>query len=227
MNGPIAFRVAGEVAHVLTAGVLWYRDLTVVEEDARLDGPLREAAFRAPPELPPQAAAVRSMYRAIGIDPTRRRPSSEALWRRVRRGEQLPRVNGLVDVCNWCSLELQLPYGLYDADRIDGPVELRLGLPGEAYSGIRKDVVNVAGRIVLADRSGPFGNPTSDSARTMVTSATTGAIVVLFVPGGVAPARIREALDITSERIVRFAGGREEGRWISLETRTSNSQPHK
>ena len=113
------------------------------------------------------------MYKRVGLDPTKNRPSSEALWRRVRKGDPLPRVNSLVDVINWCSLESQLPFGLYDAGRIEGPVVLRLGHPDESYAGIRKDQVHVAGRLVLADATGPFGNPTSDSARTMVTVETT------------------------------------------------------
>ena len=54
------------------------------------------------------------MYRRFGVDPTKTRPSSEALLRRVRKGDALPRVNNLVDVINWCSLESQLPFGLYD-----------------------------------------------------------------------------------------------------------------
>jgi DNA/RNA-binding domain of Phe-tRNA-synthetase-like protein len=113
------------------------------------------------------------MYKRVGLDPTKTRPSSEALLRRVRKGDHLPRINSMVDVCNWCSLEFQLPYGLYDAANIDGDVELRIGRTGESYPGIRKDDVRVEGRIALADRVGPFGNPTSDSARTMVTTATT------------------------------------------------------
>ena len=78
-------------------------------------------------------------------------------------------MNTLVDVCNWCSVEVQLPYGLYDCDRLAAPS--RCGAAGGArqYAGIRKDTVHVAGRLSLADGAGPFGNPTSDSARTMVT----------------------------------------------------------
>ena len=96
--------------------------------------------------------------------------------RRVRKGDSLPRINSMVDVCNWCSLEFQLPYGLYDAAHIDGDVDAPAwALTGESYPGIRKDDVHVDGRITLADRMGPFGNPTSDSARTMVTTATTQA----------------------------------------------------
>ena len=76
---------------------------------------------------PAEIAAVRTMYKRVGLDPTKTRPSSEALLRRVRKGDSLPRINSMVDVCNWCSLEFQLPYGLYDAAQIDGDVELRIG----------------------------------------------------------------------------------------------------
>ena len=122
------------------------------------------------------------MYKRVGLDPTKTRPSSEALLRRVRKGDALPRINSLVDVINWCSLETRVPFGLYDLARIEGDVTLRLGRDDEAYAGIRKDTVHVAGRLTLADTAGPFGNPTSDSARTMVTPATTSALVVIFVP---------------------------------------------
>src|SRR3990172_9039197 len=100
------------------------------------------------------------MYKGVGLDPTKTRPSSEALQRRVRKGDELPRINSLVDVINWCSLESQLPFGLYDLDKIEGDVTLRLGRDGEAYAGIRKDEVHVAGRLTLADAAGAFGNPT-------------------------------------------------------------------
>ncbi len=152
------------------------------------------------------------MYKRVGLDPTKTRPSSEALLRRVRRGDPLPRINSMVDVCNWCSLEFQLPYGLYDADHIEGDVELRLGRAGESYAGIRKDDVHVEGRITLTDQRGPFGNPTSDSARTMVTTATTRALLVVFAPRDVDERRLSEVLDTTSDRMREFTGCREVAR---------------
>ena len=206
--------LASELRTVLRLGLLAFDDLSIREQDARLDEPL-SAAERAVRERPPaESAAVRAMYRRVGLDPTRRRPSSEALLRRVRRGEGLPRINTLVDVCNWCSLEFQLPYGLYDLDRVSGPIALRLGRDGEAYAGIRKDEVHVAGRITLADDLGPFGNPSSDSARTMVTAATSRALMVVFTPLEVPEPRLAEVLDRSSARTQRFCGGRERGRAI-------------
>jgi DNA/RNA-binding domain of Phe-tRNA-synthetase-like protein len=203
-------RVAPELAAVVRPGSATLDDLVVVERDERQDAPLRAAALamRTAVESADVTAAVRTMYKRVGIDPTKTRPSSEALLRRVRRGDELPRINSLVDVINWCSLESQLPFGLYDLDRVRGEVTLRLGLPGEEYAGIRKDAVHVAGRLTLADEAGAFGNPTSDSARTMVTPATTRALVVIFAPVSVPAATVERALELTRRRAREFCGAR-------------------
>lgn len=202
----MTFTVAPELESIVRPGVLWLDGAVVKEIEPRLDTPLAaaEAAVRAHP--PDEIVAVRTMYKRVGIDPTKRRPSSEALLRRVRKGEPLPRINSMVDVCNWCSLEFQLPYGLYDAAQIDGDVVLRLGLPGESYAGIRKDEVHVGGRITLADRIGPFGNPTSDSARTMATTATIRALVIVFAPQEIDPRRLKHVVGVTSDRMTEFTG---------------------
>jgi DNA/RNA-binding domain of Phe-tRNA-synthetase-like protein len=206
--------VTSDLRGIVRLGVLAVEGVEVREHDERLDGPLAEAAERVRRAPPDERLAVRAMYRRTGLDPTKRRPSSEALLRRVLRGEPLPRVNSLVDVCNWCSLELQLPYGLYDLDRVDGPVELQMGRPGEQYPGIRKDVVHLDGRMALADRAGAFGNPSADSARTMVTPATTRVLAMIFAPADTPPVSLSAALDVPATRCLQFAGGRETARAI-------------
>jgi len=206
-------RISADLQPIIALGAVAFTGLAVAGHDGRLDGPIAAAEARVRQTPPPESAAVRTLYRQVGLDPTKTRPSSEALLRRVRRGDGLPRVNTLVDVCNWCSLELQLPYGLYDLDHVEGEVELRLGRPGEEYPGIRKDAVHVGGRLTLADAAGPFGNPTSDSARTMITTATTRALAVVFAPRTLAP-RLDGALDLTATRVVQYAGGREAWRRV-------------
>jgi DNA/RNA-binding domain of Phe-tRNA-synthetase-like protein len=215
--------VAPDLAAIVRAGVLWLDGAIVVDREARLNAPLAaaEAAVRTAssdvghPFRGADIASVRTMYKRVGLDPTKTRPSSEALLRRVRKGDTLPRINSMVDVCNWCSLEFQLPYGLYDADRIEGDVELRLGTAGESYAGIRKDDVHVDRRITLADGLGPFGNPTSDSSRTMVTTATTRALLVVFAPREVDAQRLTQVIDATSARMKEFTGCAETSRAIS------------
>ncbi len=206
---PVTLSVSADLQSIVRLGALAFEGVAVTSQEPRLDAPLAdaEAAVRLHP--PEESAAVRAMYRRTGLDPTKRRPSSEALLRRVRKGEGLPRINTLVDVCNWCSLEFQLPYGLYDLDRVDGEVTLRLGTGGESYPGIRKDEVHVAGRLTLADARGPFGNPSSDSARTMVTEAATRALMVIFAPAELPASRLNHVLDVSSARTLAYCGGRE------------------
>jgi DNA/RNA-binding domain of Phe-tRNA-synthetase-like protein len=203
-----------ELTPILRAGVLWWQGATVVEREPRLDPLLAAAESRVRTTPPGEALAVRAMYKRVGLDPTKTRPSNEALLRRVRKGQPLPRVNSLVDVINWSSLEFQLPYGLYDLAHITGDVTLRLGRDGEEYAGIRKDVVHVGGRITLVDDRGPFGNPTSDSARTMVTTKTNDALVVVFAPMDVSRAHLEAVLDTTAARIADIAGGAEAARAV-------------
>jgi DNA/RNA-binding domain of Phe-tRNA-synthetase-like protein len=145
---------------------------------------------------------ARALYRRFGIDPTRVRPSSEALLRRLKKGEALPRVNSLVDVANALSVQLQVPVGLYDLEKVRGEeLVVRLGAEGESYVGIGKERVNVARRICVADAEGPCGNPSADSARTMITTATERAAWIYFLPVS------DEDIDRTAELVAVFGRG--------------------
>lgn len=162
----------------------------------------RRHAGRQPSEIPGLLPA-RELYRTFGVDPTRTRPSSEALLRRALQGKPMPRVSNAVDVCNLCSLRFLLPIGLYDVSGIRGGATLRRGVSGESYPGIRKDEVHLEGRLVLADAHGPFGNPTSDSARTAVSASTTRLYLVVFAPTGFSADLLREHARFASDAIVR------------------------
>jgi DNA/RNA-binding domain of Phe-tRNA-synthetase-like protein len=209
------FHLAPQLLSIVRPGLLWLDGATVAERDERLDLVLAAAESAARAASPGDPTAVRVMYKRVGIDPTKTRPSSEALLRRIGKGDSLPRINSMVDVCNWCSLEFQLPYGLYDLAHVEGDtVEMRLGDDGESYAGIRKDAVHVGGRICVADVQGAFGNPTSDSARTMVTTATTRALVVVFAPRSIEEAQLTRVLDVTARRMAEFTGAHEAARVV-------------
>jgi DNA/RNA-binding domain of Phe-tRNA-synthetase-like protein len=201
-----------ELASIVRPGALWWSGAAVVLRDERLT-PLLAAAEATVRQSPPaESAAVRTMYKRVGIDPTKTRPSNEALLRRVRKGDTIPRINSAVDIVNWCSLEFQLPYGLYDAAKISGAVTMRLGREGESYPGIRKDDVNVGGRITVADDAGAFGNPTSDSARTMVTPAATELLIVIYAPIEISKPQLERVMNATAERFSLICGGKEVAR---------------
>ena len=82
-----------------------------------------------------------------------------------------------------------------------------VGRDGEEYQGIRKDAVHLAGRLTVADDRGPFGNPTSDSARTMVTPETTRLLVIVFAPRAVGAPAVARALELTARRTLEYCGG--------------------
>ena len=175
-------------------------EVTEPREDFELEVARATSAARSGSVGDP--APARALYRRFGIDPTRVRPSSEALLRRLKKGEPLPRINSLVDVANALSVQLQVPVGLYDLDKVHGSeLVVRLGAEGESYTGIGKEKVNVAGRICVADSEGPCGNPSSDSARTMITTATEGAAWIYFLPV------TDDDIDRTAELIAVFGRG--------------------
>lgn len=214
----MTFDLAPALASIVRPAALAFDGVAVAEHDHRLDAPFAEAEARlraGAAGLDEALQRTRALYKGIGIDPTKTRPSSEALLRRVRRGEALPRVNTIVDLCNWCSVETQIAFGVYDRDRLAGDaLALRLGTDGEGYDGIRKDRVNVAGRLTLVDAEGPFGNPTSDSLRTSVSTATTRVLFVLFVPAATSAADYAQAVSLTAERVAAYAGGTESARLL-------------
>ncbi|HEY8633642.1 MAG TPA: phenylalanine--tRNA ligase beta subunit-related protein [Candidatus Dormibacteraeota bacterium] len=193
-------KVRNELDIELVALELYELEVTEPREDFELE--VARATQAAKSAAPVATATARALYKRFGIDPTRVRPSSEALLRRLKKGEALPRVNSLVDVANALSVQLQVPVGLYDLDKVKGDeLAIRLGAEGESYTGIGKEKVNVAGRICVADAEGPCGNPSSDSARTMITTATERAAWIYFLPVG------DDDIDRTAELIAVFGRG--------------------
>lgn len=150
--------------------------------------------------------AVRAMFRAWGLDPSKYRPSSEALLRRVAQGKGLYRVSNLVDIGNLGSIEAGWPYGCYDRSRIAPPIVFRHGAPGEAYEGIGKRMWHLEGRPVLADPQGPFGSPISDSTRSMIAETARDVLVVVYAPSGASDSSLESAMARISERLSQFAG---------------------
>jgi DNA/RNA-binding domain of Phe-tRNA-synthetase-like protein len=207
-------RIDGSVAGHLRAGIVEARGVTVVNHDPGLWAEIETAsahlraayAGREPAQIDGLQDA-RELYRRSGVDPTRRRPSSEALLRRVLRGDGLPRVNSLVDLNNLCSLEYLLPIGLHDLEKTTGSIVLRLGRPGEGYEAIGKGWYGVEGRLTAADDLGVCGSPTSDSQRTMITLNTTCCLMIIYAPARRDPAQLRDHAALAAERIRRFAGG--------------------
>ncbi len=143
----------------------------------------------------PVVGHVRKMYRRVGWEPTRYRPSSEALARRILQNKGWYRINNLVDLANIVSARFHLPMGLYDLDKIQGAITLDVGRDGETYEGISKKLIHAEGKLILRDEIGIFGNPTADSQRTAITDSTLNILAIFFVPPEVADGYAVQALE--------------------------------
>ena len=177
-------------------------DVVVAPSDAALDRLSAEAVTAATGRLEacraqdwPAVAATRAAYKALGKDPARYRPAAEALLRRVAQGKGLFRGTNVVAVNNLLSLDTGFSIGVYDLATLAPPIVFRRGRAGEVYEGIGRGPLNLEGLPVFADARGPFGSPTSDSARSMVTGATGRILMVLigFAPVVVEPAHLARA----------------------------------
>lgn len=158
------------------------KDPRFEEEFKKLEEYLKQKFKEKRPAEDEVIGHVRRMYRRIGWEPTRYRPSSEALLRRIIQGKGLYRINNLVDYGNIVSAKFHLPMGLYDVARIRGQANFDVGKPEESYQGISKEEIHAEGKLILRDDEGIFGNPTADSLRTSITSQTSKALAVFFCP---------------------------------------------
>jgi len=127
----------------------------------------------------PTNHATREAYKILGKDPSRYRPSAEALLRRVINGKALYQVNNVVDCLNLISISTGYSIGGFDKDLIKGEVFLSIGDQSE-YQAIGRGALNIENLPALFDESGPFGTPTSDSVRTMVTEKTSRLLMVVY-----------------------------------------------
>ncbi|MCP4574194.1 MAG: hypothetical protein GY838_17670 [bacterium] len=213
-------RIDPPIADRVCAGVLVITQVVVDDRSgpadaaATLGGVLRERWAGTQPSRIPGLAEARNLYKSFGMEPTRHRPSSEALLRRTLQGKGLYRISNLVDTCNLASLDFLLPIGMYDLAKVSGDVTLRVGREGESYAGIRKGSVNLDGRLGFFDDDGPFGSPTSDSARTCTSAATTDVLAVVLATGEYAATEMAARLDIFAGLFAAHAEGRESGRAI-------------
>ena len=150
-------------------------------------------------------AATREAYRRCGKDPSRYRPSAEALMRRVLKNADLYQISTVVDLINLASLVYGYSIGGFDAGLIAGDtLTLGIGREGEPYEGIGRGALNIAGMPVYRDATGGVGTPTSDNERTKLSLATTHLLVIVNGYDGDS-ANTRACADFIADLLRRYA----------------------
>lgn len=156
--------------------------------------------------------ATREAYRACGKDPSRYRPSAEALRRRLLRGLELYQIDTLVDLINLVSLRTGYSIGGFDADKIAGRnLCLGIGLEGESFEGIGRGTLNIECMPVIRDELGGIGTPTSDHERTKMSVSTQHILVVINGYSG--NEGLSEAAEMTISLLCRYASAQNYKVW--------------
>lgn len=169
--------IEADVVNGPTSDDLWH---LIEEESHAIAARYSMAEIR----LRPAIDATRRVYKALGKEPNRYRPSAEALCRRVVKGMELYRTLTVIDLINLVSMRTGVSIGGFDADSIDGDVlTLGVGREGEPYDAIGRGQLNIAGLPVFRDATGGIGTPTSDNERTKLSEATRRIVMTVNIYG--------------------------------------------
>jgi DNA/RNA-binding domain of Phe-tRNA-synthetase-like protein len=127
---------------------------------------------------------MRQLYKKLGKDPNRYRPSAEALCRRLLQSKELYQINTLVDLINLISIHTGFSIGGFDADKVQGKLSIGVGQADEPFEAIGRGLLNIEGLPVYRDFTGAIGTPTSDVERTKLSLETTRMLMVIHSAGG-------------------------------------------
>ena len=128
----------------------------------------------------PNILASRNVYKKLGKDPSRYRPSAESLLRRIVSGKGLYDINNVVNIINLVSIQSGFSIGAYDNFLVDGDIRLSMGTNQDIYEALGKGILNIEFLPVLRDLKGAFGSPTSDSERTGIREHCRKCLLVFF-----------------------------------------------
>jgi DNA/RNA-binding domain of Phe-tRNA-synthetase-like protein len=195
-------------------GIIEYKNITVADSPQMLKGRLQmfqesinfELEDKNVTELP-GIQEWRNIFKQTGKDPNRYRPSVEALYRRVKKQNFLPSVQSAIDVNNFFSLQYQVPIGIYDCEKLSGPITVRVGQEKEDYLGLNGRINSLEHLIISSDDNGPFGSPFVDSERSPVTESTKNALQIIYIRSSINLESAKSLTESLMNMFVQIHGG--------------------
>lgn len=195
-------------------GIIEYKNITVGPSPQMLIGRLQmhqESTFfelenKNVTDLP-GIQEWRKIFKLTGKDPNRYRHSAEALFRRVQKQNFLSSVQSAIDLNNFFSLQYQVPIGIYDCEKLSGPVTIRIGQENEEYLGLNGRLNSLHHLIVSSDQQGPFGSPFVDSERSPVTENTKKALQIIYLRPSTTQENAERLTESLMKMFIQFHGG--------------------
>ena len=186
-----------EVKNSVTSDKLWYEIDTEIQ---RINTTYSLEEINKRPEI----AATRKIYKTLGKDPNRYRPSAEALCRRIVREIPIYQVSTLVDIINLVSVRSGFSIGGFDIEKIQGNIRLDVGTAADEFEAIGRGLMNVEGLPLYRDEVGGIGTPTSDNERSKISENTTQ--LLLIINGYSGEEGLQEAVNHTIQLLEKYAG---------------------
>jgi len=195
-------------------GVIHYNNITVSDSPQMLKGRLQLFQEQLYFELEdkeftdfPGLLEWQLIWKALGADPSRYRPSAEALYRRIKKQNYLSVVDSAVDMNSFLSLQYEIPLGLYDADKVEGDIEITIGTSSDTYEGLNNRINTLTGILVSKDAQGAFGSPYVDSKRTAITEQTKNAVHIFYLRPSMEKDTALQLLTAASNMFTGINGG--------------------
>jgi DNA/RNA-binding domain of Phe-tRNA-synthetase-like protein len=195
-------------------GIITYHDIVVGDSPQMLKGRLDffQEAIKVEANYNPvsdisEIKEWREIFKRLGTDTSKYRPSSEGLYRKIYEGTNLGFIHSAADTNNFFSLEYKIPMGIYDFDKLTGPISATIGLCSDKYEGINGRVINLENKLILKDQISAFGSPIVDSKRSMLTEATKNAIQVIYFTPSLPLENAKKMLQVIQKMFVQINGG--------------------
>jgi DNA/RNA-binding domain of Phe-tRNA-synthetase-like protein len=195
-------------------GIIEYKNITVGDSPQMVKGRLQlfqesiyfDLESKNLIELP-GIQEWRSIFKTFGKDPNRYRHSAEALYRRVQKQNYLTTVQSAIDINNFFSLQYQVPIGIYDSDKLEGPIKIEVAEAGEEYFGLNGRMNSLENLIVSSDQLGPFGSPFVDSTKAPVTETTKNALHIIYLQPSTAVNNAERLTESLMKMFTQIHGG--------------------
>ncbi len=155
--------------------------------------------------------SYRNLYREMHIDWHSRRPSPEALLRRLAQGKSLYSINTCVDAYNLVVLRNRVSVGAFDLKQIHTPTQLRTATGGEQILllGDQEPTIIKPGELCYFDQAGPYNLDFNyrDAQRSIVTEQTTDLVINVDGIHSITRAQVEQTLQQTITMIQKYCGG--------------------
>lgn len=195
-------------------GVIHYRKIVVSDSPQMLHSRMQLLQEQLKLEYEGTKLAVideiqqwRRIVKTLGVDPSKYRHSAEALMRRVMKGDFLPSINSAVDVTNLLSLQYKIPFGIYDVNKLQPPIQVYIGAEHDEYEALNGRIYHLANKLTLADKRGAFGSPFVDSKRTSVTDETAECLQIVYLLPSIKKTKAYAILETIAHTFYSFHGG--------------------